>query len=73
MEIIKVYPKNQKQITLLKSLLEEMKVQFEVGKYDETQMSETEFIKKIDQSIAQAESGQTHKLSKEEQKTLLGL
>lgn len=50
-----------------------MKVQFEVGKYDETQMSETEFIKKIDQSIAQAESGQTHKLSKEEQKTLLGL
>ena len=74
MDSITIYPKNEKQKTLLKSLLEEMKVRFEVGKSDqETLLSESEFISKIDQSILQAASGKTKKLSKTEQKQFLGL
>lgn len=74
MDSITIYPKNERQKTLLKSLLEEMKVRFEVGKFDqETLLSESEFIAKIDKSINQAESGKTKKLSKMEQKQFLGL
>ena len=74
MNSITIYPKNERQKTLLKSLLEEMKVRFEVGKFDqETLLSESEFIAKIDKSIKQAESGKTKKLSKTEQKQFLGL
>jgi len=36
MESITIYPKNEKQKTLLKSLLEEMKVRFEIGTNDES-------------------------------------
>lgn len=39
MESITIYPKNEKQKTLLKSLLEEMKVRFEVGTNDESFLS----------------------------------
>jgi hypothetical protein len=74
MDSITIYPKNEKQKTLLKSLLEEMKVHFEVGKSDqETLLSKSEFVAKIDQSILQAASGKTKKLSKTEQKKILGL
>ncbi|NGM60845.1 hypothetical protein G5B30_02825 [Sphingobacterium sp. SGG-5] len=48
MESITIYPKSKKQQSLLKSLLEEMKVRFEIGKSDDTAMSEEEFYKKID-------------------------
>ena len=48
MESITIYPKSKKQQSLLKSLLEEMKVHFEIGKSDDTAMSEEEFYKKID-------------------------
>lgn len=74
MEQIVIYPKNQKQKSLLKSLLEEMKVQFEIAKdNDPTLLKEEEFYAKIDQAIQQAENGQTKVLSKEQQKALLGL
>ncbi len=74
MDSITIYPKNEKQKTLLKSLLEEMKVRFEVGKSNqETLLSEIEFISKIDQSILQAASGKTKKLTQTEQKQFLGL
>ena len=74
MESITIYPKNEKQKSLLKSLLEEMKVRFEIGRADEsTLLTEDEFIAKIDKSIHQAESGKTKKLSKDEQKKFLGL
>lgn len=74
MDSITIYPKNEKQKSLLKSLLEEMKVRFEIGKSDEsTVLTEDEFIAKIDKSINQAESGKTKKLSKDEQKKFLGL
>ena len=60
--------------SMLKSLLEEMKVRFEVGKSeDQTLLTENEFIEKIDKSIKQADSGKTKKLSQNEQKQFLGL
>jgi hypothetical protein len=74
MDSITIYPKNEKQKSLLKSLLEEMKVRFEIGKSDEeTSLSENEFIAKIDKSILQADSGKTKKLTKDQQKNFLGL
>jgi hypothetical protein len=74
MESITIYPNNEKQRSLLKSLLEEMKVRFEIAKdNDETLLSEEEFYSKIDKSIEQAQNGQTKVLSKEAQKELLGL
>ena len=74
MDSITIYPKNEKQKSLLKSLLEEMKVRFEIGRADEsTELTEDEFIAKIDKSINQAESGKTKKLLKNEQKKFLGL
>jgi hypothetical protein len=45
MDSITIYPKDEKQKSLLKSLLEEMKVRFEIGKSDEeTSLSENEFL-----------------------------
>ena len=74
MESITVYPKNAKQKSLLKSLLEEMKVRFEIAtSKDETLLSEQEFFAKIDKSIAQAEKGNTKLLSKDMQREFLGL
>ena len=74
MESITVYPKNEKQKSLLKSLLEELKVHFEIGENkDETLLSEEEFYAKIDKSIKQAESGKTKILTKDKQKEFLGL
>jgi hypothetical protein len=74
MESITIYPKNEKQKNLLKSLLEEMKVRFEVAtSKDETLLSEKEFFAKIDESISQAEYGKTRTLSKDKQKEFLGL
>ncbi len=74
MNNIIVYPSNKKQERLLRSLLEEMKVHFDVeNQNDDTLFSEKEFYAKIDNSIQQAESGQIQRLSKERQKDLLGL
>ena len=74
MELITIYPKNEKQKSLLKSLLEEMQVRFVVGRYDDQiLLSETEYIAKIDKSLKQAESGKTKNLEKDQQKEFLGL
>ncbi|MBK8749106.1 MAG: hypothetical protein IPM04_15195 [Saprospiraceae bacterium] len=74
MDSITIYPKNEQQNSLLKSLLEEMKVRFEIGgSDDQTLLSETEFFAKIDKSIKQAESGSTKILTKDQQKELLSL
>ena len=74
MESITVYPKNEKQKSLLKSLLEEMKVRFEIeSSKDDTLLSEKDFFAKIDKSIEQAEKGNTKILSKAKQKEFLGL
>lgn len=73
MESITIYPKSEKQKSLLKSLLEEMKVRFEISDPDETLMSEEEFYAKIDRSIQQAENGELKTLHKDEQKAFLGL
>jgi uncharacterized protein YlxP (DUF503 family) len=74
MESITVYPKNEKQKSLLKSLLEEMKVRFEIAvSKDETLLSKKDFFAKIDKSINQAENGKMKPLSKDKQKEFLGL
>jgi len=74
MERITVYPRNAKQKSLLKSLLEEMKVRFEIAtSKDETSLSEKDFFAKIDKSIIQAENGNTKQLPKNKQKEFLGL
>jgi len=74
MESITIYPKNEKQKSLLKSLLEEMKVRFEIASdKDETLFKEKDFYDKIDKSIFQAESGKKRTLSKDNQKDFLGL
>jgi hypothetical protein len=74
MESITIYPKNAKQKSLLKSLLEEMKVRFEIASTsDETLLSETEFYAKIDKSISQIKSGKTKSLPKDKQKEFLGI
>ena len=73
MESITIYPKDEKQKSLLKSLLEELKVRFEIGEKDETLLSEEDFYKKIDKSILQAEAGNTKNIPKDKQKEFLGL
>ena len=74
MDSITVYPKDEKQKSLLKSLLEEMKVRFEVGhSTDKTLLTESEFYEKIDRSIAQAAGGDRKTISKGSQRELLGL
>ena len=74
MDSITIYPKNEKQKSLLKSLLEEMKVRFEIGKSDEsTVLTEDEFIAKIDKSIEQVKNGQVTRIAKEDLKDFLGL
>lgn len=74
MDSITIYPKNEKQKSLLKSLLEEMKVRFEMGRNDENVLvTEKEYVDKIDKSLQQAASGQTKKLDKKQQKEFLGL
>lgn len=74
MESITIYPKNEKQRSLLKALLEELKVRFEVGeKSDHALLSEDVFYSKIDNSIRQAEKGKTKILPKNKQREFLGL
>lgn len=73
MKNIIVYPSNKRQEKLIKSLLEEMEIHFDIeDQNDITLFSEEEFYAKIDKSIQQAESGQTLRLTKERQEDLLG-
>jgi hypothetical protein len=72
MESIIIYSKNAKQKTMLKSLLEEMKIQFEIASTkDETSLNEEEYYAKLDKSISQAEAGKTKCLPKDKQKEFL--
>ena len=74
LESIIIYPKNAKQKTLLKSLLEEMKIQFEIASTkNEISLNEKEYYAKLDKSISQAEAGKTKCLPKDKQKEFLGI
>lgn len=74
MESITIYPENEKQKSLLKSLLEEMKIRFEMVKTDDNPLlSEEDYYAKIDKSIKEADSGKTKILPKDKQKEFLGL
>jgi hypothetical protein len=59
---------------MLKSLLEEMKIQFEIASTkDEISLNEKEYYAKLDKSISQAEAGKTKVLPKDKQKEFLGI
>lgn len=58
---------------MLKSLLEEMKIRFDIAQSNDTLLTEEEFFAKIDHSIQQAEEGKVKTLTKEKQKEFLGL
>lgn len=74
MERITIYPKNKKQKSLLKALLEELNIRFEEGEEDNNALlSKDEFYSKIDNSIKQVEKGKSKILPKNKQKELLGL
>lgn len=71
---ITIYPKNKKQKSLLKALLEELNIRFEEGEEDNNALlSKDEFYSKIDTSIKQVEKGKSKILPKNKQKELLGL
>lgn len=72
MDSITIYPKDEEQKNLLRALLEEMKVRYEIISKD-GQLTEEEFFAKIDKSISQANQGKTKILSKDEQKEFLGI
>ena len=73
-ESITIYPKNEKQKNLLRALLEEMKIRFEFVKSDDdTLLSKKSYFDKVDESIKQAEEGNTKKLTKDQQSAMLGL
>ncbi|MBE8715551.1 hypothetical protein [Sphingobacterium hungaricum] len=74
MESITIYPENENQKALIKSMLEEMNVPYEISKADEgVLLSEKEFYAKLDHSILQAEQGEVISLSEDKQKEFLGL
>jgi hypothetical protein len=74
MASIVIYPENEKQISLLKMLLDELKVCFEINKEkDDTLMSKEEFYAKIDDSVEQSKEGKTIRISSKNQKAFLGL
>jgi predicted secreted protein len=74
MASIVIYPENEKQISLLKMLLDELKVRFEINKEkDDTLLSKEEFYAKIDDSIKQSKEGKTIRISSKNQKAFLGL
>ena len=74
MERMTVYPKNEKQKSLVISLLKEINVRFviECSIYN-TLLNEEDFFAKIDKSIDQAEKGNTKTLTIAKQKEFLGL
>lgn len=71
MKSITIYPKNEKQKSLLIALLEEMKVRFQIEE-DDAKMSKEEFYSQIDEAIQQAEEGKVHKYTPQLKKELFG-
>ena len=72
MEPIIIYPKNPRQYSVIKALLEEMKVKFKAPaqERDETLMTKEQFYAKIDRAAKQAEAGKKIKLTPEIEKEL---
>ncbi len=70
MESIIIYPTTKKQQNVLKSLLQEMKINFQI---DDTQLTEEAFFAKVDKAKQQAKAGRVTRLAKKDQKAFLGL
>ncbi len=72
MESIIIYPKNEKQKSLLRTLFEEMKIHYKMSSSEnDSLLTEDEFLAKIDRSMEQAQKGKTKKLSADRQKDFL--
>lgn len=72
MENIIVYPKNKKQQTLLRSLLKEMNVRFEIEEDDDTRMTKEEFYAEIEEAKQEAGEGKVLRYTPELKKELFG-
>ena len=74
MEPIIIYPKYPRQYSVIKALLEEMKVKFKAPaqEKDETLMTKEQFYAKIDRAAKQAEAGKKIRLTPELEKELFG-
>lgn len=73
MEAITIFPKNEKQRNLLKTLLQELKVPYEEGTLEEASLSKEDYLAKIDRSIQQATEGKAKRIDKDAQREFLGL
>jgi hypothetical protein len=73
MQPIIIYPKNPHQYSVIKALLEEMKVKFKAPaqEKDETLMSEEEFYAKINRAAKQAEAGKKNKTDTRNRKRII--
>lgn len=69
MENIIIIPETERQSSVIKAFLIEMKIHFKVKK-DNALMIDDEFYQKIDDSIKQSEEGKVHSLSPELKKEL---
>jgi hypothetical protein len=74
MEPIIIYPKNSRQSSLIKALLEEMQVKFKpkVEEKDTTLLTKEEFHAKVNRASRQAEAGKKIKLTPELENELFG-
>ena len=66
MEQIIIIPKNEKQSSIIKAFLEEMKIHFKTGQ-DNSQMSEDEFYVKIDKAKQQVREGKGRLIKNKEE------
>ncbi len=69
MENIIIIPETERQASVIKAFLEEMKIHFKV-KNNDSLMSEDEFYEKIEASIKQTDEGKVHQLSPDLKKEL---
>ena len=68
-----IIPKNEKQLSVIKAFLKEVKIHFRTEKKTITLMTEEEFYAKIDHSIKQAKEGKVKRIKEEDLKAFLGL
>lgn len=69
-EVFIVHPSNDEQVTVLKTILEALKIKFEFSKKDPYN---PEFVEKIMESKEQAKNGKVTRVKRENLKEFLGL
>ena len=73
MNSLVIYPTTNHQFSLLKELLEEMRIRFTITeKTDDSLMSKAEYFAMLDERIKSAEQGNVHRLTPEAEMKLFG-